>query len=248
MQDNISLERYEFKYLLPNNIASKIENEIKNFMTLDNFAAANSNNKYFVNSIYFEDNFNTGFNEKIDGYRIRKKYRFRTYQNEFDSKKSKIFLEIKGRNLERTYKKRVSIPLEKFDFFKSEKHYYKLLKLFPNNKIIKNFIFDSLRKNLKPIIKIDYYRRPYIISNGLYFRLTFDTNLSSSKINKLNFLDKNEVNKLCKAGQTILELKFERNIPAWFHRIIQSYNLRRMSISKYVLGMCYSSLGYETSE
>ena len=45
-----------------------------------------------------------------------------------------------------------------------------------------------------------------------------------------------------------LELKFERSIPAWFHRIIQSYNLQRRSISKYVLGMCYCKLGYETSE
>jgi SPX domain protein involved in polyphosphate accumulation len=246
MKDNISLERYEFKYLLPNNLANKIESEIKHFMKLDDFALNNPNNQYFVNSIYFEDDFNTGFNEKINGYRIRKKYRFRTYEH--NEKKNKIFLEVKGRNLERTYKKRVTIPKEYLVFFKTKKNCMKLLDLFPNNEIIKNFVYDVLRKNLKPIIKIDYYRRPYVISNGLYFRLTFDNNLSSSKINKLEFTNKSEPNVLCKAGKTILELKFERSIPAWFHRIIQCYNLRRMSISKYVLGICSSKLGHETSE
>ena len=44
--------------------------------------------------------------------------------------------------------------------------------------MIKNFIFDSFRKDLKPRILIDYKRRPYINKFGLYFRLTFDTNLN----------------------------------------------------------------------
>ena len=53
---------------------------------------------------------------------------------------------------------------------------------------------------------------------------------------------------MCKAGFTILEVKFDRSIPLWFHRIIQSYNLTRQSISKFVLGMCYTNLGQETSD
>ena len=32
MKENIALERYEFKYLLPNTIARKVEGEIKNFI------------------------------------------------------------------------------------------------------------------------------------------------------------------------------------------------------------------------
>ena len=246
MKDNIQLERYEFKYLLPNNLANLIENEIKNFMILDNFANEESNKEYFVSSIYFEDDFNTGFNEKVDGYRIRKKYRFRTYLNK--NKKNPVFLEVKGRNLERTYKKRITIPSKYFDLFKSRENYLSILKIFSNNLIISNFIFDVFRKNLQPKVRVDYYRKPYIVSNGLYFRLTFDNQISSSKVSNLDFKKDNQHNILCKAGFTVLELKFERSIPAWFHRIIQSYDLQRRSISKYVLGMCYCKLGYETSE
>ncbi len=245
MRENIALERYEFKYLLPNSIAKQVEGEIKNFMVLDDFAKKKPNKKYFVNSIYFEDNHNTNFNEKVDGFRIRKKYRVRIYSE--DEKKSIIFLEIKGRNLERTYKKRISIPEKHFNLLNSN-GVTKLLELFPNNKIITSFVFDVFKKQLKPIIKIDYLRKPYIGTHGLYFRLTFDNELKSSKISNLDFSNRDEFSILCKAGFTILEVKFERSIPAWFHRIIQSYNLKRMSISKYVLGMCATKLGYETSE
>ena len=115
-------------------------------------------------------------------------------------------------------------------------------------KIILKDIFDVFRKNLQPKVRVDYYRKPYIVSNGLYFRLTFDNQISSSKVSNLDFKKDNQHNILCKAGFTVLELKFERSIPAWFHRIIQSYDLQRRSISKYVLGMCYCKLGYETSE
>ena len=89
---------------------------------------------------------------------------------------------------------------------------------------------------------------PFVNKYGLYFRLTFDQNLSCKKLNNnlRNNLASNDIK--CKAGFTILEVKFERSIPLWFHRIIQSYNLRRDSISKFVLGMCYAKLGAETSD
>ena len=84
--------------------------------------------------------------------------------------------------------------------------------------------------------------------HGLYFRLTFDQNLKCKNLNKnlKNILINQDI--MCKAGFTILEVKFDRSIPLWFHRIIQSYNLNRQSISKFVLGMCYTNLGQETSD
>ena len=114
--------------------------------------------------------------------------------------------------------------------------------------MIRNFIFESYRKNLKPLILVDYKRRPYINKFGLYFRLTFDTNLLSSKANNLFSNDKHSSWLECKAGYTVLEVKFDRSIPAWFHRIIQCYNLRRRSISKFVLGMSSCGLARETSD
>ncbi len=246
MLENKTLQRYEFKYFLPNEISKEIQNHVSRFMKIDKFASKNKKENYFVRSIYFEDAFNTNFEEKINGYRVRKKFRLRLYDE--DINKSSIFLETKGRNLERTYKRRVELNLNDIKIIKENKNLNNLLTKYPNSDSIKEFIFETIKKDLKPKILIDYYRKPFINNNGLYFRLTFDQNLSCIKLDKS--LDKVRMNQSisCKTGYTILEVKFDRSIPLWFHRIIQSYNLRRESISKFVLGMCYSKQGEETSD
>ena len=101
---NISIqtfERYEFKYFLTKNLRTKIENDISKFMTIDQNAKIN--NKYFVRSLYFDDDFSTEYYNKTDGMKIRHKFRLRTYSSNQEAK-TPIFLEIKGRNNQRTYK------------------------------------------------------------------------------------------------------------------------------------------------
>ena len=247
MKENQILYRYEFKYILNKKISDQIEKEARNFMIYDGHVKKELNNKYFVRSLYFENNFASNFYEKVDGMKIRRKYRLRTYSNFFDPKVP-IFFEVKGRISERTYKKRINVKNKYLNLFLSQSQNFNLLNLYPNNEMIINFIFDSFRKNLKPLILVDYKRRPYINKFGLYFRLTFDTNLLSSKTNNLFSNDKYSSWLECKAGYTILEVKFDRSIPAWFHRIIQCYNLKRKSISKFVLGMSSCGLARETSD
>ena len=247
MKENQILYRYEFKYILNKKISDQIEKEVLNFMLYDGHVNKELNNKYFVRSLYFENNFSSNFYEKVDGMKIRRKYRLRTYSNFFDPKVP-IFFEVKGRISERTYKKRINIENKYLNHFLSQSQNFNLLNLYPNNEMIRNFIFDSFRKNLKPLILVDYKRRPYINKFGLYFRLTFDTNLLSSKTNNLFSNDKCCSRLECKAGYTILEVKFDRSIPAWFHRVIQCYNLKRRSVSKFVLGMSSSGLARETSD
>jgi len=247
MKENQILYRYEFKYILNKKISNQIEKEARNFMIYDGHVKKELNNKYFVRSLYFENNFASNFYEKVDGMKIRRKYRLRTYSNFFDPKVP-IFFEVKGRISERTYKKRINVKNKYLNLFLSQSQNFNLLNLYPNNEMIINFIFDSFRKNLKPLILVDYKRRPYINKFGLYFRLTFDTNLLSSKTNNLFSNDKYSSWLECKAGYTILEVKFDRSIPAWFHRIIQCYNLKRKSISKFVLGMSSCGLARETSD
>tara|TARA_B100001250_G_C19810604_1_gene795532 strand:+ start:3193 stop:3936 length:744 start_codon:yes stop_codon:yes gene_type:complete len=247
MKENQKFYRYEFKYILNKEISDHIEDEAKNFMNYDGYVNKELHNRYYVRSLYFENNFSSNFYEKADGMKIRRKYRLRTYNNNFDPKVP-IFFEVKGRASERTYKKRMSVKNSDLNYFLLQNENFNLLKLYPDNEIVKDFIFDSLRKNLKPRILVDYKRRPYINRFGLYFRLTFDTNLLTSKSNSLFEKNNHSSWLACKAGYTILEVKFDRSIPAWFHRIIQCYNLRRRSISKFVIGMSYCGIARETSE
>ena len=70
-----SFSRYEFKFLLNKKKADQIENEIKNFMVLDTNADKQKNKKYFVRSLYFDTPDYANFYEKVDGIKLRKKFR-----------------------------------------------------------------------------------------------------------------------------------------------------------------------------
>ncbi|MDB4845923.1 polyphosphate polymerase domain-containing protein [Candidatus Pelagibacter sp.] len=242
-----SFSRYEFKFLLNKDKARLIENESQYFMKFDKNVNKNSDYKYFVRSLYFDDINSSNFYEKVDGMKIRKKYRLRTY-SKINNSTNPIFLEMKGRINQRTYKNRTLINSSDLHIFFDKKKYVNLLDIYgKNNLVINNFLFDTYRKNIFPRVLIDYKRKPYINQNGLNFRLTFDTEIMSSKNNRL--FDNNNLLfwEECKSGYTVLEVKFERSITPWFHRIIQNYNLKRMSISKFVMGVEQSKIAQETS-
>ena len=78
-------------------------------------------------------------------------------------------------------------------------------------------------------------KKYYNINKGLYFRLTFDNNIVSLSNSRLYSTSLNSGWKECLAGFTILEVKFESSIPAWFQRIVQIYQLQIRSISKFVI-------------
>jgi hypothetical protein len=234
-KDDHIFSRFEIKYIINKQTSEKIQKEIKNFMTYDGYIDKKiKKKKYYVRSIYFDNNQYVNFNEKVDGLKIRHKYRIRTYSQNF-LKKINLFLEQKGRNNERTYKVRLKINIDDLDIFFKKNKIFDLKKKYKNFYLIEKFIFDSYRKNLSPNVIIDYDRGPYINNTGIYFRLTFDSNLRACISDVL--FRKNYNWKRCIDGYEILEVKFDRTIPAWFQKIIQSFELKRVSVSKYVLGL-----------
>ena len=83
---------------------------------------------------------------------------------------------------------------------------------------------------------IDYYRRPYISKYDPEFRVTFDEQLYATRTESLHppeYAPRRSVLK----GFTIMEVKFRFHVPSWFHRIIQSYELHRISVSKICSGI-----------
>ncbi len=50
-----SFKRYEFKYLLPDAVASSIQSNIEHFMKLDPHTSKDLGGSYFVRSQYFEN-------------------------------------------------------------------------------------------------------------------------------------------------------------------------------------------------
>ena len=239
-QDNQIFSRFEFKYIINKNLSKIIQKEVKNFTINDFFTK--KKDKYLVRSLYFDNDVFTNFNEKIDGIKNRHKFRIRTYAMEKNDL-TPMYLEMKGRDNQRTFKNRTKIRIDDLYNFCGSKNFFDLKKKYDDNKLINQFIFDSYRKKILPKVVIDYNRRALLSKNGLYFRLTFDSDIKacSSK----NIFEKNQNWKACIPGNDILEVKFDLNIPPWFHRIIQNYQLKRISVSKFVLGMETTNLAHD---
>ena len=220
-KDNLIFSRFEFKYIVKKGISKAIQNEVSNFMEQDTFAGIQ--NKYLVRSLYFDNNIFTNFHEKIDGLKNRHKFRIRTYSNQKDEK-TPIFLEMKGRNNQRTFKNRTKIRSNDLQLFYNKEDSFDLNQKYLDNKLVQQYIFDTYRKKISPKVLIDYNRLPLLSKNGLYFRLTFDSDIRACISNDIF---KNQYNwRTCIPGNDILEVKFDFTIPPWFHRIIQSYQLK----------------------
>lgn len=232
--------RYEIKYVLNKKISRIIKDQVKLFMNYDGYINKDEGENYFVRSLYFENKVFSNFNEKVDGIKERHKFRIRTYSDRLNNN-SIFFLEKKGRYNKRTYKKRLQIDYEDVQNFCNRKNFHIIKKKY-NNRLIEELIFDIFRKKIIPTVIVDYKRSPFINSNGQYFRLTFDGDIFASVSNELfNF----QTQKSCITGYDILEVKFDSTMPPWFHKIIQSYQLNCLSISKFCLGIEGTGLSYD---
>ena len=229
--------RYEFKYVLSKDLRNEIEEELLHFMEFDPFVKKVENNKYNVRSLYFDDPFDSFYHEKIDGLMHRTKFRIRTYSYSYDEN-IPIFLELKGRYNNFIFKHRTHLQdnsyfklIKKINFYQSNNDIFINYK---KDNIINRFIYDYYKKKIKPCLLIDYKRRPYISKYDYNFRLTFDEEIKAYKTKEL--FNNSNFKRDILPTYTILEIKFPKHIPAWFHRIIKTYELNRYSFSKYCKG------------
>ena len=96
--------------------------------------------------------------------------------------------------------------------------------------------FELARKQIKPIMLIDYIRRPFFSKNDPEFRLTLDDQLHATVTSQL-FPSHLQTRRRLLPGYSVMEIKFKDSIPPWFHWIIKNYELVRTPISKVCKGM-----------
>ena len=239
MQTRLHFSRFEFKYILPRAVRDDLESELQYFIELDPFVEKQPGKKYLVRSLYYDNQAMACYYEKIDGVKRRAKFRVRTY-TDVEGDGTASFLEIKGRHNAQVFKHRTELAAggscaEASDNFYDETTRNVLGRL-EEGAIKSQFICDLHKKALAPKMLIDYRRRPYFSKYDPEFRLTFDDSLSSAATSRL-FPRAWEPHRRFLPGYTILEVKFRQLVPSWFHRIIQTFELRRISVSKYCAGV-----------
>lgn len=243
----LNFSRFEFKYLLTDDQRREVEESLRHFVEFDAFVRELPKNQYFVRSLYFDDPQYSAFHEKIDGLHSRWKFRVRTYTKQ-QGDQSDCYLEQKGRHNNLVFKHRCLIGGAMADLAgqRGEKLGRYLIENVPAGVVRNQFEYEIFRKRIAPIALIDYRRRPYYSRFDPGFRLTFDEDISVTRADSI-FDGSLGCERKVLAGYTVLEIKFQHHLPAWFHSIIQAHEMCRLPISKICEGMQVLGMAHDES-
>lgn len=192
-----------------------------------------SSNKsgYFIRSLYFDSVDNHSFHEKLAGIENRRKYRLRIYGFNHNTVK----FEIKHKLNNNIFKE--TAVISKKDALRVLNQDYDVL-LNYKDKVLNKIYCTFKKEKYFPVVAVDYQREAYVSSLNK-IRITFDRFLAKNsttldffnpKMNTLPVLDDNIV---------IMEIKYNRFLPEWVKKSLQSVRGVQCSISKY----CLSRIG-----
>ena len=198
--------RFERKWVVKNIFISELISALK----VSNFEFSKHYDSRWVNSIYYDDMFNSSVYQNLNGDQKKQKVRLRWYG---EKKISNPRLEIKNKNMFLTTKTNKKI------FFSGK---------YPDNKILQD-INDQVKSvspfliNHLPKTSTHYYRH-YFISKNKKIRATIDEKIYYLSINnlKIDLLQKRDFN-------LILELKYNKNFDEYVRQSFTKNNSLRIS-------------------
>lgn len=223
--------RHELKYLISYAQKTDLNVRMAPLLGLDKHA---SNGGYMIRSLYFDDYWNTAYQEKVDGVLLRKKYRSRIY----DYSDRVIKLERKRKSDSWIYKEDAPLTHEQFDrilagdyeFLRDSEH-----------QLCREFYVECMCNVLRPRVIVDYEREPWILDAGTV-RVTFDMNVRAA-VGGFDIFDSTlPVLPVLEPGKLVMEVKFTEFLPQMVRDLLPGKAQELTSASKYVL--CYDKASY----
>ena len=217
--------RHELKYIIDEGTCRILLQRLKFLMSPDRNG---TDGEYRVTSLYFDDIYGSGYNDKISGMATRRKFRVRSYNLD----PSRIMLEAKHKD--DNYVSKLSAQL-------TENQYHALLRgdcSFMSARdwtedVFGEYYRSDLVSALRPKIIVDYVREALVYPHG-NVRITFDKKLSTC-YNTLDMFAKDAQYSPIYSKEIILEVKYDNYLPSSIQSVIQGLNATRQSVSKYII-------------
>lgn len=217
--------RHELKYFINNYQYDEIKPILSSLLKRD--SNMKNNKAYTIRSLYFEDMYNSAYNEKQSGLGVRKKYRIRIYNYSDEN----IKLECKHKNDSYIFKEHMQINKDEYD--KITKNDIRFL-LERKEQLAHEFYVDMRTRLLKPKVIVDYERESFVDKAG-DVRITFDRNIRAVKSN-FNIFNKDLPHYNVLNNETmIVEIKFTGILPEKIRKLFKVKNYVQTSASKYCL-------------
>lgn len=221
------LLRLELKYFLPLPSVSFLVQDLKHFMIYDSYARK-SRGSYQVASLYYENHNLDVYHAKMSGLPYGFKFRIRFYPPLQSG--SLIRIEMKGKKAESIFKNSTFISEDTLHHLLADKMEWQ-----NTDKTLMGLGRAIRAGAYEPFIRIDYDRMAFVGRHDRSLRVTLDDKIicrryarNFSKAPTIPLLDRSLI---------ILEIKTPGHLPFWLQTIIKKYNLSRLSLSKYAMGV-----------
>jgi len=237
MAHDLQLQRYELKYLVPEDIALGIRDFVRSFLEIDEFGATLPNFSYPVHSLYLDSDDLTLYRHTINGDKNRFKLRLRYYEDRPDAP---VFFEIKRRMNSIIMKQRGGVRREHVDALLAGQLPWPGIMLSNQPKqlvALQNFCRLMININAKPRTHIFYKREAWISPHDNSVRVTMDREVLAESDLTARLETRMHDPALLFRNNVILELKFTNRFPDWFRDLVRVFGVMQCGAAKYADGV-----------
>lgn len=185
------------------------------------------NGEYMIRSLYFDDYWNTAYQEKDAGVLTRHKYRIRVY----NCSDSRILLERKNKYGPYIWKQSAPVTRGQVEAVLAG-DYAALLQ--GDAPLLREFYYECTARLMRPRVIVDYDREPFVLDAG-DVRITFDKHVRAG-MGGFDLFDPDlPTVETLRGDQMIMEVKFTEFLPKQVRGILPPRSAELTAASKYVL-------------
>lgn len=217
--------RHELKYLINLPDWALLRSRLMPIVSRD--AHAGPGGEYWIRSLYFDDYWDTAYEEKELGVLLRRKYRIRVYNC------SDAIIRLERKSKYGQYIHKESAPLAREEVARILEGDYGFLLKSPHN-LLREFYFECTSRILRPRVIVDYDREPFVMAAG-DVRITFDKHVRAG-FGAFDLFDPQLATcEVLSADRMIMEVKFTTFLPGAVRRLLPPRSSELTAASKYVL-------------
>lgn len=226
--------RYELKYLIDEQQASRIRLFIRSHLVPDSHADPRQLHGYPVHSLYLDSPSLELLRSSQEGLRNRFKLRLRFYD---DDPQHPVFLEIKRRLDGVITKQRAKVARGGLELLLAQRRLERAERGDDGPEAVaahREFCDRCRQLGARGIVYVSYLREAYVGRNDEAIRVTLDRHLVTDHYRAGTPLAPPSHPRRVPLPGVVLELKFSNRFPQWMQDLVQTVDLRRISLAKYV--------------
>ena len=236
-QDRLQLQRFELKYVIPEETALAVRDFVSSYLEIDEFGATLPNLSYPVHSLYLDSSDLKLYRSTINGDKNRFKLRLRFYENRPDAP---VFFEIKRRMNNTISKQRGGVRREFVGallagHLPGAEH---LISKEPKQLVaLQNFCRLMSNLEARPKTHIFYVREAWMSQMDNSIRVTLDRQVQADPEPTARMAAEMIRPVSVFGNKVVLELKFTNRFPDWFKELVRVFGLMQCGAAKYVDGV-----------